>query len=323
MAEEGEVHTVFGAGQVGRKLADELLGRGKQVRIVRRSAAGDGQPGLTWMSGNLLETSFADEACQGAAVVYHCVSPPRYDRWATDLPPLFEAITGATQRAGAKLVLLDNVYMYGHAGGKPYTEDTPMRPCSEKGKLRAELAQGLLDRQAAGELELAIGRAADFFGPGSVTTAIFHQRFFDQLAAGKKVDILGNPDAKHSYSYTPDVARGLAILGTSEEAWGKVWHLPVAFQGTTRELAQRFADALGQSLEIRPVPRWMLRLLGIFSPLIRATIEMNYQFEEDYVVDDARFRETFGTGPDLGPTDLDEAVRATLKAQCPGLLGKS
>jgi nucleoside-diphosphate-sugar epimerase len=289
------------------------------VRIVRRSAAGEAEPGLTWMSGNLLETSFADDACRGAAVVYHCVSPPRYDRWLSDLPPLFAAITGAAERAGARLVLLDNVYMYGHAQGKAYTEDTAMQPCSEKGRLRAELAQDLLDKQARGELELAIGRAADFFGPGSVTTAVFHQRFFDQLAAGKKVDMTGNPDAKHSYSYTPDVARGLAVLGTSPESWGKIWHLPVAFQGTTRELAQHFATALGQSLRIRPVPRWMLHLLGVFSPLIRATIEMSYQFEEDYTVDDTRFRETFGIGPDVGPTELAEAVRATLEAQCPGV----
>ena len=173
-----EVQVVLGAGQVGRKLADELIARGKEVRIVRRGEAGPAKPGLQWLQGDLLDPAFADEACQGAAGVDHCVNPARYDRWSTELPPLFEAVLGAAKRAKAKLVVLDNVYMYGHAEGKPYTETTAMNPCSEKGKLRAELAQQLIDLQRSGEVDIAIGRAADFFGPNTAQTAMFHSRFY-------------------------------------------------------------------------------------------------------------------------------------------------
>ena len=120
----------------------------------------------------------------------------------------------------------------------------------------------------------------------------------------------GDPDRLHSYSYTPDVARGLAILGTSDESWGKIWHLPVAFQGTTRELATYFAKAAGQELNVRLVPRWMMHVIGLFAPPVRASIEMLYQFEEDYVVDDSRFRAAFGDQT----TPIEDAVNSTLQA---------
>lgn len=307
-----EIHTVLGAGQVGLKLAHELVALGKEVRIVRRGPAGAAKEGLTWMQGDMLDANFMDEVCKGAAVVYHCANPSRYDRWADDLPPLFDSIVCAAKRSGAKLVVLDNVYMYGRAGGKAYREDTAMEPCSDKGRLRAELAQRLIDLQESGELDIAIARAADFFGPQTPQAAMFHERFFDQLSAGKKVDMPGDVDALHSYSYTPDVARALALLGTSDSAWGKIWHLPVTFQGTTREMAEHFARALNQSLRVRTVPRWMLHGIGLFAPQIRSAIEMMYQFEEDYVVDDSRFRQEF----ELETTDIGHAARATVASSC-------
>jgi nucleoside-diphosphate-sugar epimerase len=265
------------------------------------------------MSGDLLDPAFADRASAGATVLYHCVNPARYDRWDEELPPLFHAVLGAARRSGARLVVLDNLYMYGHTDGAPMGEDTPMEPCSDKGRLRAELAQELLDLMATGEMEIAIARASDYFGPNAPRSAVFGERFFDRLMSGKPLEVLGDPDARHSYSYTPDVARGLAELGTSEDGWGSIWHLPVAFQGTSRELAERFAAATNRASNLRPVKRWMMRALGLLDGQIRAAVEMMYQFEEDFVVDDSRFREHFG----IEPTPIDDAVATTLAANAP------
>jgi hypothetical protein len=66
--------------------------------------------------------------------VYQALNPP-YHRGALVCPGLLGAAIAAAQAAGARLVAMDNVYMYGRANGRPFTEDhaydrTPARAAS-------------------------------------------------------------------------------------------------------------------------------------------------------------------------------------------------
>lgn len=302
------IHTIFGAGQVGTLLAHELLDRGFSVRLVRRGAAGPARPGLTWMSGDVTDPAFADEAARGAAVVYNCVNPPDYSRWEGVLEPLMRAVRGAATRAGARLVALDCLYMYGQPDAVPFDEDTPMQPCRRKGELRAMLVEEMFDAHRRGEVEVTSGRASDYFGPGTPLSMILYPRAIDRLRAGKPVEMFGDPDQLHAYSFTPDVARGLAILGTRPEAAGRAFHLPAAWTGTSRELIARCGEVIGQPGSVRAIPGWALAALGLVSPQMRAIREMLYQYERPYVLDDRRFRTTFG----VSATPIDDAIRATL-----------
>ncbi len=303
-----EVHTVLGAGQVGRKLADELLAMGHEVRLVRRGAPGEARPGLTWLSGDVTDAAFLDEALRGSRVVYGCVNPPDYGRWEGVLEPLMDAVREGAIRAEARLVTLDCLYMIGRPERAPFDEDTPMRPCSQKGAMRARLVEKLFEARDAGRLEFASGRASDFFGPETPLSILLPPPVLERMAAGKSAFAFGDPDLPRSYSYTPDVARGLAILGTRPEAVGKVWHLPVASQSTSRALLERAFAALGRAPKIVRIPRWAFSAVAPFSPTVAAVREMLYQWEVPYVMDDRRFRETLG----VEPTPIDEAVRATV-----------
>jgi len=94
-------------------------------------------------------------------------------------------------------------------------------------------------------------------------------------------------------------------LGSSD-ARG-VWMLPVNPVETTRQLLDRYARALGVPVKTTRVPKWVLRGAGVFAKQLGETVEMIYQWEQPYVVDDAKFRATFG----FGATPWDEAIRAT------------
>jgi nucleoside-diphosphate-sugar epimerase len=184
-----------------------------------------------------------------------------------------------------------------------------MTATTRKGALRAKLYAELRARADRGDFHLTTGRAADFFGPEAVFGAIFSTRSYERLAAGKPVEVMGDPDRIHSYSYIPDVARGLAILGTEPTPDGGIFHLPVSWQGTTRELLDLVARELGHpQTKIRQLPSWFLRAAGTFVPLLAAVAEMTYQWESDYILDDARFRETFGAAA----TSPNDAVRETV-----------
>jgi nucleoside-diphosphate-sugar epimerase len=307
-SEQAPLHTIFGAGQVGLRLAHELLDRGFRVRLVRRGPAGAPRPNLVWMSGDVTDQQFADEAARGAAVVYNCVNPPDYGRWHGVLEPLARAVRGAATRAGARLVVLDCLYMVGIPEHSPFDEDTPMRPCSDKGELRAMLVEELFAAHRRGEVEVTTGRASDYFGPDTPLSVLFNPRSLARLRAGKPVEVFGDPNMPHGYSFTPDVARGLVELGLRDEAIGKAYHLPLAWAGSTRELVSRAGALLGLPGRVRPVPNWALTLVGLASPTARAIREMVYQWEHPYVIDDRRFRTTFG----VEATPIEDALRAML-----------
>ena len=301
-----ELHVVFGAGQIGTRLAGELLARGLRVRMVRRGPPGPARPGLEWSRADIADRTAAANAARGAAVVYDCANPAEYHRWDEVLPPLKRGVREAAARAGARLVVLDCLYMYGRPERVPFDESTPMNPCSHKGELRAMLARELFEAHARGDVRATSGRASDYFGP-EVPLALLGSRFARRLLAGEPLEMGGDPDQRHGYSYGPDVARGLAALGTDPAADGQAWHLPLAWTGTTRGLVEAIAAALGRRGRVRPAPDWLLRAAGLVSPMVGAVAEMTYQWKVPYVIDDRRFRAAFG----VEPTPPERAVAET------------
>jgi len=309
------LHVVFGAGQVGPPLARLLASRGHAVRLVSRSgrAVGGADPGIQVVAADAMDKEACRRVVDASAVVYHCMNP-RYDAgvWEAELPRMQENLVAAAGAAGARLVVLDNLYAVGRTGGRPMDESTPANPCSRKGAIRARLASSLREAVRRGAVRAVTGRASDFHGPGGVLTA-FGERFWTRLLSGKGAEVLGNPDTLHTYHFIPDVAAGLAALGeATEEASGAregtAWILPCAPAGSTRQLVAGFAVATGMPVAVRRMPRPVVKLLGLFMPILREVDEMLYQWDEPYVADDRAFRARFG----VLPTPPDEAARQTV-----------
>jgi nucleoside-diphosphate-sugar epimerase len=293
---ENELHVVLGAGQIGSRLARVLSARGKRVRQVRRRA--EGMPaGVEACPGDIRDLAFAEQAGAGAAVIYDCMNPG-YDRWDEQLLPIARGSLHAAQSAGAKLVALDCLYMYGRPHGGIMHEESSRKPCSHKGELRVQLEE-LRTRSAT---RVAIARASDFFGAGLQQSA-FSDRFFERALAGKPVECLGDADLPHSYTYAEDVVTALATLGARSETG--IWHVPTSHHGTTRELYDLVGVALGVGpLKVQRVPKLLVRGMGLFNGIMREMVEMMYQWEVAYVLDDSKFRKAFG----IEATPIDRAV---------------
>jgi nucleoside-diphosphate-sugar epimerase len=208
-----------------------------------------------------------------------------------------ENLIAAAGRSGARLVVLDNLYMLGRTGGRPMNEDTPINPCSRKGEVRARLAGQLFDAHRRGDVQAVSGRASDFYGPGGGQT-YFGDWFWRPALRGRTVWSPVDPGAIHTYHYIPDVAAALAALGCAgEDVLGHAWMLPCRPAGTMRDLVVRFGEALDRPVRLATLPRWALRALGTFSPLVREMREMLYQWDEPFVVDDRRIRQRIGVRP--------------------------
>jgi len=296
------LHVVFGTGQIGTRIAKQIIARGDRVRVVSRSGAAI--TGAESVIGDARDLGFAAQAARGADVVYDTTNP-LYQHWKRDLLALGRGPLHAATTAGAKLVALDCLYMYGAPDG-PMTEDAPVRPNSRKGALRAELAELRLSALRRGDTRVAIARACDFFGPG-LPASWFSERFFTRVLAGKPGECLGDPDMPHSYTYADDVARALVTLADASDANG-VWHVPTVAAETTRQLAARIGAALGTSVAVTRMSPLLLRALGLVLPFMRELPEMAYQWETPFVIDDRKFRTRFG----LAPTPIDDQVAATV-----------
>jgi nucleoside-diphosphate-sugar epimerase len=303
---EGGLHVVFGTGQVGLALAGRLAGLGIEVRAVSRRRPVALADGVDWRAADATDLDAAADAAKGASAVYQCLNAP-YTRWPDLFPPLQRGALAAAERAGALLVTLENVYAYGPTGGKPMTEDLPLAATTSKGQTRAAMTTELLTAAAAGRVRIAIGRASDFFGAGA-TESTLGERVFGNAVAGKRADFIGNPDLPHTYSYVPDIAAGLATLGTDERAAGQVWHLPGPETVTTQALLDLVAAEAGHPVAVRNVPALVLRVMGLVSPLMRGLAEMAYEFEEPFILDTTKFESAFGTAATPLATAITDTV---------------
>ena len=240
--------------------------------------------------------------------MYFCLNALNYERWSEEFPPLQRGVLAGAASVGARLVVLDNLYAYGPPNGQRLVETMAANPTSAKSATRAVMTEELLAAHDAGQVEVVIGRASDYFGPGAMRSALGASVFATALA-GKTAQVMGDPDQPHSYSYTPDVAAALLALGTaSTNATGQVWHLPVAPPRSTRQIVAAVYELAGHKPRIMAAGKTMLRAIGLVKPQMREFLHTLYQFSDPWVVDDAKFRAAFG---ELG-TPLDTALETTL-----------
>ena len=298
---------VFGTGPLGLAVMRELRSLGKHVRMVNRSSrvrfAKDRQ---TEVGGiDAADPAQSREACEGAAVVYHCIGLP-YPRW-TELPAIAAGIVAGATSAGAKLVYADNLYAYGAVDG-PMTEDLPLNAVTKKGRIRAGIAQSFMNLHNTGKLRVAIGRGSDFFGSFATDAAIMGSRVFARALAGKSAQMIGDPARLHTFTFIDDFGKALVTLGERDDALGKAWHVPSVRGTTMRSFVEKVYGELGKPAKLGVTPRFVISLMGRFDENIRELREMLYQFERDFVMDSSRFEATFG----MLPTPLDESIRRTL-----------
>jgi nucleoside-diphosphate-sugar epimerase len=302
-------HVIFGTGPVGRAIMKELVARGNNVQMVNRSGHMElskaQQKHVTISKADAYDVNAVRDVVYGAEVVYQAAQPS-YNQWPEKFPPLQEAILEGTAATNAKLVIADNLYMYGEVDG-PIHEGLPYAATTRKGMTRAQLAQTALDAHHKGKLQVTIGRASDFYGP-FVRASVLGERVFEPLLAGKTASVPGNPDLSHSYTFIDDFGKALVMLGAHEAAYGHVWHVPNAPAKTTRGVIELAAAQLGKPAKLSGMGTFMMRVGGLFVPEARETVEMMYEFNKPFIVDSRKFVDTFG---DIS-TSFEEGLHQTL-----------
>ncbi|MEJ2004969.1 MAG: NAD-dependent dehydratase, partial [Cyclobacteriaceae bacterium] len=95
---------------------------------------------------------------------------------------------------------------------------------------------------------------------------------------------------------------------------GQVWHLPTADDPPTgKEWVEMCAHLLNTKPKARNTPRFILNVMGLFSPIMKELGEMNYQYETDYVFNSTKFQQKF----DMNPTPYKDSILLTIQNDYP------
>jgi nucleoside-diphosphate-sugar epimerase len=189
------------------------------------------------------------------------------------------------------------------------TETTPFNPTSRKGEVRAKIATKLLEEIKSGNLNGMIIRGADFYGPEALLS-LTYSTVAQRLKANQGAQWIGDPGKIHTFTYTPDAGKSVAMLGNTPSAYNQTWHALTSKEKMTGEQYVKIAcEILDKKYKLQTLPKWGIRTLGLFIPVLREFVEMMYQFEQDYIFDSTKFEKEFS----VQATSYKEGIAATLK----------
>lgn len=308
--------TMFGYGPVGHAIAARLVAEGREVIVAQRRAPPRLPKGATFAPADALDRDAVIKAASGAEQFVVAIGFPYSGIvWRDAWPKAIANFVAVCQATGARMVFIDNLYMYGPQT-TPLIEtmrlsDTGWKPAARSAATRVWMAAA-----AAGEARVAALRAPDFYGPG-VGNSFLGDTSIGKLAQGKAAVFVGSPGVLHDYAYVPDIARAATtLLAAPDSAFGQAWHVPCAPTPTTRDILKIAAESLDVKLRISALPAWMLGASGMFSPLLRELQEMRFQWDRPYQVDASRFTQAFWSDVTPFETGVPEtalAFRSALK----------
>ena len=159
-------HVVFGTGQIGRLVVEQLVASG--TRWSPSTGAARGRiPGATVVGGDATDPAFTTRVAAGADAVYFCLNAPNYDALGRGVPAV--AARRAGRRRGRRCPARgprQPLRVRADPAAATWSRRCRPGPTSNKAATRAAMTVELLDAHAAGRVEVAIGRASDYFGPG-------------------------------------------------------------------------------------------------------------------------------------------------------------
>jgi nucleoside-diphosphate-sugar epimerase len=305
---------LFGAtGAVGKALAPVLARADVRFRVVGRSADNlrrafqQYEPLVEYHAADLHDARAAAAAASGLDTVVYLVGVP-YTQFAEHPKLTRVALEAAAESGVRRFVHLSTVYPYGKPEREFVDELHSRKPHTFKGRMRKEQEDLVLAANGRKGMRTTILRPPDFYGPTSEQSYV--RAIFDAALKGGTANVIGPVDMPHEFIFVPDLADTLWQVANTEEAYGRAWNIGGPGLITTREFAELVFSTAGATLKLRAANKTMLRVLGLFNPLLREVVEMHYLWTTPVALDDSRLRDLL---PGIKKTSYADGIAQTLR----------
>ncbi|MCA2005497.1 MAG: NAD-dependent epimerase/dehydratase family protein, partial [Ignavibacterium sp.] len=288
------MQAILGAGGgAGTEITRELSNYTKNIRVVSRNPKKVNETDQL-MKADLTDPKQLDEAVKGSEIVYVTIAFPYSIKvWRELWPKFMKNLIDTCTKYKTKIVFVDNMYMYDPKYLSDMTEETPINPASEKGKVRAEIANMLMNAVEKNKVEAIIARAPDFYGP-NIIGSFLYQSVYLNLKKDKSPQWIGKLDVIHSYIFSKDIGKSVALLGNTPDTYNQVWHLPTTDKKlTNRQWIELMMNAMNKQKKIQTLPDLMVSLLGVFIPILKELQDVGYQLKQDYFFNSSKFNKRF------------------------------
>ena len=239
-------------------------------------------------------------------VIVHAANPP-YADWERVSAGLLGATIELAKRTGATILFPGNIYNFGPSQPEQLLEDTPQRPVSKKGQIRAHLER-MLQQAASDGVQSVVLRAGDFFGSGSGSW--FDLATVKDIEKGK-VTTLSPPNTKHSWAYVPDLATMFVRVAEARDTLPKFSVMNFAgYAITMEEMTAALGRVTGRALTLKRFPWAFIRVASVVVSSWRELPELRYMWELPHEIVAGAVAKSLA--PPLTP--LDEALSHSLRA---------
>ncbi|MEH6647052.1 NAD-dependent epimerase/dehydratase family protein [Sulfitobacter sp.] len=301
---------ILGAnGRFGAAATRAFSNTGWDVRAATRTGETPSGLRVTPIACDLADRAAVIHAARGADVILHAVNPP-YHHWTNVMPVQTANVIAAGLSSGATVMIPGNVYTFGKNARTILSEADVAAPTTRKGRLRLTMENAFEDAVALG-LRTIILRGGDFIE--AAKTGNWFDSFITNKVQQGRFTYPGRMDAVHAWSYLPDMARAMVLLAEKRDTLDPFTKL--GFEGyslTGAELQAAVSDAVGRPLKTGGIPWLLLRVMGLFNPVVREVIEMRYLWNTPHRVDGSALRDLL---PRFVPTPLPAAMAEIFSSQ--------
>jgi nucleoside-diphosphate-sugar epimerase len=299
------------SGSLGKSITSALSGKDQSYRVVGRSEAS-----LRAIFGNDAHATIATwnpDVPESIRLALDGIDTAIYmvgvNYWQFELHPqlMRKTLDGAIAAGVKKLLLIGTVYPFGKPQTERVREDHPREPHTYKGRMRKEQENMVLAAHDSGKIQTAILRLPDFYGPGVDKSFLWSA--FQAAKTGKRAQLVGPIETPHEFVYLPDAGVTVERLMAEPRAWGSAWNLAGAGVTSVHAMADEIFAQAGRKPKYTVAGKTMLRIFGLFNPMVRELVEMHYLLTSPVILDDTRLKNLLG---DLPKMPYKEGIRQTL-----------
>jgi len=303
--------TILGInGRLGQEVAKSFVNEGwRVVGMGRRNRAR--LDGVEFIEGDVSIVADTKRAIEGADIVVNAINPP-YDQWDKGrVEAMLAKVLLALKGSGKTLMFPGNIYNYA-AKQHVIEPDTKQNPHGDKGEIRKRMELQLLAASKEG-LQVLIVRMGDFFAPNADGTML--DLMIMQRVKSNVLQYGGDLATYHSWAYLPDAAKAFVKIAEARKDLPSYKNLH--FSGhfvTGSQMIDGIKEVMPKLAKTASVPWGIMKLIGLFSPVLREVVKMRYLWDEPHRLQDKELDALLGKN--FG-TPFKEAVALSARSYLP------